>query len=311
MRRVLRALGLQSLIILVTLVVVELVLRIFNPQYLKDDYWGTLDYHYDADLGWSPVPNSSRHNSVGLRDIEFPRDARPAILVLGDSLVWGLNIDVEQRMTEIMRERMPGFRVVNAGINGYGTDQEYLFLQRIWNTYEPAVVVVVFSCTTDRWDNTQNVRNFSYKPYFVTTQEGGLRLQGQPAPKPRRLHFRETWLGQNLLIARAAISAYVELRYPRVTVADPTERLVGAIKDFVEAKGARLLFGVQDPDPALEAFLQSRKIPYTRFDGAEEDSSHHWTARGHAEVAARLLKLFSDSGIAVAAPPAPVAGAPP
>src|SRR5262245_61316183 len=311
MRRILRGVGLQCLIILVTLVVAEVVLRIFNPRYLKDDHWVTIDYRHDADLGWSPVPNSSQHNSAGLRDIEFPRDARPTILVLGDSLVWGLNIGAKQRMTEIMRERMPGYRIVNAGMNGYGTDQEYLFLQRIWNTYQPAVVVVVFSCTTDRLDNTQNVRNFSYKPYFVTAPEGGLRLQGQPVPKPRRLHFRDTWLGQHLLIARVAISGYVELRYPRVSVPDPTERLTSALKDFVEAKGARLMFGVQAPDPALEASLQSQAIPYTRLDGTEEDSSKHWTPRGHAQVAERLLKLLSDSGIAVAAPSAPMTGAHP
>src|SRR5262245_48024195 len=208
-----------------------------------------------------------------------------------------------------MLERMPGYRIVNAGMNVYGTDQQYLFLQRIWNTYQPDVVVAVFNCINDRLDNTQNVRYFSYKPYFVTAPEGGLRLQGQPAPKPRRLRFRESWIGQNLMIARVAISAYVELRYPRVTVPDPTEPLVDAITDFVEAKGARLLFGVQAPDPALEAVLKNRKIPYTRFDGAEEDASYHWTPRGHALVADRLLKLFADSGLAVAAPPAPAAGA--
>jgi hypothetical protein len=102
------------------------------------------------------------------------------------------------------------------------------------------------------------------------------------------------------MLARLAISIYVELRYRRVTVADPTERLVGAIKDFVEAKGGRVLFGLQWQEPRLEAYLRSRHIPYTLFDGAEDDASHHWTPKGNAEVARRLLKFFSENGIQAA-----------
>ena len=57
--------------------------------------------------------------------------------------------------------------------------------------------------------------------------------------------LQDGWLARNLMTVRLAISIYVELRYPRVNVADPTERLIGAIQDFVEARGGRLLFGLQ------------------------------------------------------------------
>jgi hypothetical protein len=82
-----------------------------------------------------------------------------------------------------------------------------------------------------------------------------------------------------------------------VKVPDPTERLVDGIQEFVQAKGARLLFGLQWQEPQLEAHLRSRGIPFTSFDGAEDDASHHWTPAGHAEVARRLLKLFAEVGI--------------
>ena len=62
----------------------------------------SLGYRYDAELGWTPEPNSSsvvtnfrtihvRHNSLGLRDDEISRDDKPVIMFLGDSFVWGLD----------------------------------------------------------------------------------------------------------------------------------------------------------------------------------------------------------------------------
>jgi hypothetical protein len=141
--------------------------------------------------------------------------------------------------------------------------------------------------------------------------EGELQLRGQPTPIARRLYFRDNWLARNVMLARLAISVYVELRYRRVKVADPTEKLYGAIKDFVEARGSRMLVGLQTDDPGLEAYLRSRNIPYTNFDGAEEDASRHWTPKGNVEVAKRLLKLFSEVGLPAAGPPAATAGSKP
>jgi hypothetical protein len=297
-RAPLRAILQYALIVAVTLAVTELALRVFHPQYLQDDVLNnTLGNQYDPDLGWSPIPNSPNHNSLGLRDIEYVPDGRPKILVLGDSMVWGLYVENGQRATDLLRQQMPAYQIVNAGVAGYGTDQEFLMMQRLWDKIRPAVVVVIYTTMNDRADNTQNVRSSTYKPYFQSTPDGGILLQGQPAPKPRRLYFRDNWFAHNFLIVRLAISAYVELRYPRVKVADPTERLVDAIQNFVKARGARLLFGLQWQEPQLEDHLRSRDIPFTRFDGAQDDASHHWTPAGHAEVARRLLKLFSDVGV--------------
>jgi len=309
-RSILLEIGQYVLVIAITLVAGELALRYFNPQYLKDEVFGTLNNQYDPELGWVPTPNSLHHNSLGLRDIEYVPDHRPVILFLGDSMTWGLYVENAQRATDLLRKQMPGYQIVNAGVAGYGTDQEYLLLKRLWDKFTPAIVVVIYTCINDRVDNTHNVRNFTYKPYFESAPNGELLLQGQPTPKARRMYFRESWLARNVMTVRLAISGYFELRYPRVKVADPTERLVGAVQNFVEARGGRLLFGLQWQEPALEAYLRERKISYTRFDGAEEDASHHWTPAGNAEVAQRLLKFFSEVGIPAAGPARPSGSTP-
>jgi hypothetical protein len=75
------------------------------------------------------------------------------------------------------------------------------------------------------------------------------------------------------------------------------------LRDHVQQHGAKLLVGLQEADPPLEAFLQRQGIPFARFDGAEYyDSSRHWTPAGHALVAERLAELFAPQNISLAAP---------
>ena len=313
----LRSTGLVSLIIIATLVVAEIALRIADPRIFREDKSErSLTYDYDAELGWAPIPNSSslvtlertihaRHNSLGLRDIELERDARPTMLFIGDSMVWGADAEASERFTDILRSRIINYTIVNAGVSGFGSDQEYLWLQRLWPKIEPAVVVLTFCTHNDRSDNATNVRyGGNRKPYFATDTDGALVLRGQPVPKSRQLYIREHWLVRHLWLARLFASAYVEIRYRQLWVPDPTERLVGKIRDFVVARGARLLVGLQVDDDKLVRYLQAEKIPFVAYDGAEaysDRSGAHWTPAGHRLVADRLLGLLAENDIVEAA----------
>jgi len=306
--------------IVITLVIAEAVLHAVNLPYLRADDWSGLRYRYDPELGWAPVPNSKSvialprtievsHNSLGIRDAEYVPDGRPAVLVMGDSLTWGYNVEASERFTEILAKDLPRYHFVNAGVSGFGTDQEFLLLQRLWSAVQPAIVVLIFCTENDRTDNSRNQRYFSYKPYIRQTADGW-KFDGLPPPKARRAYFGESWMARNSMLVRLAISGYVEARHPRVTVPDPTERLVGMMRDDVRAKGATFLVGVEYHDPALEAFLKAQAIPYVTFEGAElYDSSHHWTPEGHAFVARRLASLFKESGLAEDAPAGTSTGA--
>jgi potassium-dependent mechanosensitive channel len=67
----------------------------------------------------------------------------------------------------------------------------------------------------------------------------------------------------------------------------------------VEARGARLVLGLQRHEPRLEAHLQARHIPYTTFDGAPAypTAGWHWTPEGNAQVAKAYLALFAEIGL--------------
>jgi hypothetical protein len=305
--------AIQIALLIVTLAACEAILRVVDLRYLRDGNraGNNLTYAYDAELGWLPVPNTVSqytgtrtvtvsHNSLGLRDIEVGGAAKKTILFLGDSFVWGYDVETSDRFTERLRRDLPQHRIVNAGIAGYGTDQAYLLLPRLWEHIKPDVVVLMFCVDNDRRDNSTNSRyDGHYKPYLELMPDGGAEFRGQPVPKSRHVYFIENALAHNSWVARVAVSAFVQLRHPAVQVADPTERLVGMMQDFVQARGARFMVGLQHEESQLESFLTAQKIAYTSFDGAEHylGDGDHWTPNGHALVARRLTTLLSETGV--------------
>ncbi|MBI5321305.1 MAG: SGNH/GDSL hydrolase family protein [Bradyrhizobium sp.] len=299
---------------LVTLAVLEVILRVADFRALRaGKSERSLVYRHDAELGWAPVPASSStvtnartihalHNRLGFRDIEFQRDGRPVLLFLGDSFVWGVDAEAGERFTDLLKDRLSNYQLVNAGVSGFGTDQEYLLLQRIWPTVKPDIVVLVFCTDNDRADNQTNIRYDGYRKPLYVPSDNGLTLRGQPVPWSLQNHVSNSWLVRNLWLARTAVAAYVEIRYPRVVVADPTEQLVDGIRDFVAARGARLLVGLQRSDERLMQHLSGRQIPFVAFDGAEayaSDFGSHWTPAGHRAVTELLSGFLSKHDIRV------------
>jgi hypothetical protein len=303
---------------LVALGAAEGLLRVLDFRDLRDGYGKgyPVVFRHDAELGWSPIPNPTaefhgtartikvQHNSLGLRDVEPEADSRPTLLVLGDSLVWGYDVEAEERFTELLRKDLPDLRIINAGIPGYGTDQEYLLLQRIWSAVRPDIILLVFCVSNDREDNTSNVRYGGYlKPYFEKSEAGEWRVRGQPVPWSRFAYFNDNALVHNVWLARLAVSAYVQVRYPAISVADPTEQIVRMMRTFIENRSARFLVGLQHHEPKLEAFLQAEGIRYASFDGAAT-YEQHWTPSGHTGVAANVKSLLDAAGVTKVAHPA-------
>jgi hypothetical protein len=275
----------------------------------------------DAQLGWSQTPNvvtqstsgnrtvSVRHNSLGLREKELNEDAPGGTFVfLGDSMVWGLDAEVAERFTDLLQHELPRHRMVNAGVLGFGTDQELLLVQRLWSRLMPRVVVLTFSSDNDRDDNTSSLRyQTNYKPYFVQVAEGEWQIRGYPLPPPTRPYASGNPWVENSALARAAVLAWAGLRYNELIVPDPTEDLVEMLRRTTQARGAVLVVGLQRRDAKLEAYLQSREVPYVTLEDAPryELAGGHWTPDGNRLVASRYRGLFETAGIlsALAQPP--------
>jgi hypothetical protein len=325
MRTFLQSFGAAAIMTIVTLAALEILLRVVDLRELREGVSErSLSYQYDAQLGWKPVPGSSsnvtnartvkaQHNSLGLRDEEFTLDTQPTILFLGDSFVWGLDAEANERFTDLLKPRVPGYKILAAGVSGYGTDQEYLLLKDLWPKVKPAVVVLIFCTDNDRQDNSSNIRYEGYqKPYFTTTPDGLLVLQGQPVPKSRLQAIKEDWWVRHSWLVRLANAIYLKLQHPALQIPDPTEGLIDKMREFVEANEAKFLVGLQTTDGVLARHLEAKNVPFVTFDGAAAYPGAgvvgHWTPEGQKFVAERLFGLLSDNHVIGSKPRASDAG---
>jgi lysophospholipase L1-like esterase len=155
---------------------------------------------YDPLLGWRISPNAYwkvetedysntlQYGPKALRGKDVPY-AKPAgvsrIEILGDSMVDGFSVSLEDRVSEVLEKRLgAGTEVVNLGVSGYSTDQEMLMLETEGWKYHPDLVVL-FLYYNDIWMNGQHLlARATFKPVFNLDPSGNLALKYVPVPKP-------------------------------------------------------------------------------------------------------------------------------
>ncbi|HEY5914411.1 MAG TPA: SGNH/GDSL hydrolase family protein [Verrucomicrobiae bacterium] len=292
----------------------EAVIRLFFHQLLPDwDRIGVMGqvigYDHDPVLGWAPVPGRQNkfdgigahpytaiNNSKGLRDGEPALDGRPGLLVLGDSCVWGCDVDADERFTEKLRARHPEWQVYNFGVVGYGTDQEYLLLQRHMAEYHPQVVFLLICTQNDEHDNCTNGGGLvAYKPYFTAGPNGRLQLHGVPVPLSDRLFCLHHPFISKSCLARITMRAWGRLRSPPAPPYNPgiTRALIQELRNYVRDHHAMLGVGLTQTYPELEQFLKSCAIPYVSLNTDLTSDTIHWNERGHTFVADKIEEFLA------------------
>lgn len=102
-----------------------------------------------------------RTNTLGLRDYEWDPDAASActrVLFLGDSFIFGYGVNVEDRFDTRLARLLEGedhlYRLINAGVPGWGTLQETRFARDHFGVFLPDILVLSF-CGNDPSDDSQ------------------------------------------------------------------------------------------------------------------------------------------------------------
>lgn len=174
----------------------EAGLRLLAPQvYRRPPVW-----EHDPELGWRHIPGSSgwlvspefaveyRINEAGLRDREVTIEKTPGqgrLLCFGDSFVEGWGVNREERVSEVLQSRLAAMEVINFGVAGYGTDQEWLLFEKQGPRFRPDWVVLFFY-GNDLWNNAarQGIgAERGHKPFFKLGPAGRLQLNGVPVRK--------------------------------------------------------------------------------------------------------------------------------
>jgi len=98
-----------------------------------------------------------QYNSRGFRDHEWPQDLSDVIWCVGDSFTVGIGQPFEETWPQLLQEKT-GKRCLNLGQDGCSNDTMALRIQEIC-TYDPKMIVVMWSYLTRRRKNGKNVHH--------------------------------------------------------------------------------------------------------------------------------------------------------
>ena len=147
--------------ILIGLLVMEIVTRVF----IDESYWkfrdATDDWLIDDKKGWRQKPNLNDVSTFDGRTILFKTNqdgvqtfgnssAELKILLIGDSTVVGRTVPAEGRIQNHLAKYLNTYLkknsyIINAGVQGYSTDQSLLQLKDLITKFKPTFVLHIIT----------------------------------------------------------------------------------------------------------------------------------------------------------------------
>ncbi len=302
-------------------------------------------WEFDEVLGWKHRPNqkgffekpqfntSIEINSKGLRDDEHtyrrPHPSKKRVLVLGDSFAWGFGVEKSERFSELLEQQL-NVEVINAGVSGYSTDQEFLWYKYEGYQYEVDLVVLLF-CGNDESDNYKDKNYFVYNKPSFSLNNGKLVDTKKTIRKANVITKASYYLMQKSSFYYQFVKAYLLIIKPKLKVKAKWEKRSNRDKNFLLTHTIiqQLQEEVNNQDTAFLIYATPRywfkneKKEYlsfleqlnTNFPGkviAENFNPNnyvlttihnnlHWNATGHKMVSQQIHnyiienQLFSDA----------------
>lgn len=289
---------------------------------------------YDPELGWRPLPHIHKMgalwgqkrpavmNSQGWRDAERSYE-KPAgtrrIVVVGDSMVFGVGVDDGERFTEKLEQRLTRCEVLNLGVGAYGTDQELRVLELEGFRYHPDAVILVVALANDLEDIRFEWKDRWPKPYY-TLRDGELILT-KPQPSWKLTVRMTSQLVE--FVSQQWRRFGADTRYaPGGDTMDPVILFTALVRRMAAEcaqrevpffvvlayDGGQLLSVTRERDWRIRAALKEARIPtldtfYSNFHTrarAGENLYHadgvHWNERGHEVIADELREMLAKNG---------------
>jgi len=337
MQKLFKIIKIITIILLNTCLLIQLLeyaSRFFMTEWSSPWQDRVKTWTYDEQLGWAQRSNTEtelvhphftiqvKTNSYGLRDREYPieRNEKKRMLILGDSFTWGYGVEAEQRFSDLLEQGLENWEVINAGISGYGTDQQYLYYLQQGRDFQADVVLLLMY--NNDYENNLYDEQYNYNKPVFKVKEGELVLQNVPVPEPtlaqrwNRFVYQESYLLPKIA---GAINLISHALFPRQGPVlgffgygpsyEVTTALVGALNSEVQSDGAKFVvasynFGEQlqfwlTEQSQKESFVYLPLDPYFGENEAEytlpEDS--HWNTRGHSMAAEAIEQGLREQAL--------------
>ena len=252
------------------ILLLEISLRLIWPQIFLPHPPGM--YSTDKDMGFVHTPgfegefkSSEFHISLAINENGLRgKDLRPLaknsvrVLCLGDSFTWGYGCNDDETYPAVLEQVLQGHyshldvQVLNAGVSGYGNDEELEFMKKRAASLKPNLVIVQFFAGNDFDDNllpaNQHIKIRDGMLYHVC-QEGErrhpiwLNALNRLKRKSHLVHLVSNRLGY--LAMRTGLLASLERSSSKYFTEEDgarTKDLLIQIARVSEAIGAKTLF---------------------------------------------------------------------
>jgi lysophospholipase L1-like esterase len=280
--RALKALSLVLASIFLTLVAVEVGMRLFTRDLLvpfappkpgvyaiRKSEIPNLDYDLMPNFETTDDGVPVKTNSLGFRDREFSEDSQKyRIVALGDSITFGTHVRVEESFAKVLERKAGGpsapLEVINMGMTGYNTIDEARFLAAKIDRVKPRLVILGI-CVNDAGVQAGDLSVFAISR----------KMHAFPIGYSRLLQF--------LKIRTTALKARAGFKYGSPYNDDSELR-----KDYGSHLG-------EFEDPVLDAMMQ--RLASTPADPGPPDITRWYESKVHVGVmdsGLQLLKQLSE-----------------
>ena len=305
--------------------------QLLSTQFTAEDpeLGYALKVPFSREFHWGDFRLSTRHipfpgqDLFGYRETPGSSLEDAEIVVLGDSLVYAMEVNAEQTWPGLLG-RLGNLKVANLGVAGYGSSQMLGLFKRYASSCRPKLVIAFVhadapvkdfylrSWTEDRASGRLHPGQTRFNDYIHQNE------MGLPSP----LFKMAKTLSRHSLFFKTAIPVMLMvLRSPQARInaverGSPIlrENIIG-LSDRVRRSGAAF-FVVLEPSwlradgsgPTAEftRFLKDARIPFADLGPLFEKNSHqrlrlaldpHWNAAGHALVAEEVFGKLKRLGL--------------
>lgn len=187
-------------------------------------------------------------------------DTRPEIWIFGCSFTHGWALNDEQTYPWLLQEKLPGYKVVNFGVSGYGTLHSLLQFRAALERGRPAVAVLAYASFHDARNTFLRQRRKETapwnrlgplgQPYARLNKDGGLRLA-----------MTEVTYEEVPLMRYSAFAHFLESQYNRIEdyffdSHKVSEALVSQMQELARSHDVRLVVAGIWPDAPTHDMLR-------------------------------------------------------
>jgi lysophospholipase L1-like esterase len=178
-----------------SLLVIEIGVRLIFPKISWQFRDFTSDWQLDKVLGWVQKPNLDvsertdfgwivrfQTNEDGLTPATAQRtktNNRMRIMIFGDSIVVGRSVPqdktISAQLEQLLQSKNINAEVINAGVQGYATDQTLLRMIQLLPLYKPDIAIYGL-CQNDFWENQTSEAHGQAKPVYKILEHGEIEM---------------------------------------------------------------------------------------------------------------------------------------